>query len=127
MRSGQAAAGIAFSLYVAAVSAAHAATAGGVQAIRGVEAVQAAALNRHDSHAYALLFAPDADVVNVLGRWWKSRAELEAKLGHAFAGVFRQSSLKIESVDVRFLKRDLAIAHVRWSMTGALSPDGWAE
>lgn len=36
-------------------------------AIRGVEARQAEAWNRHDARAYAALFTEDADVVNVVG------------------------------------------------------------
>ena len=96
-------------------------------AIDGVEAAQASCWNWHDAKAYAALFTPDADVVNVLGWHWKGRAQLAERLTPAFAGVFRSSILKIESVDSRFLRPDIAIAHVRWSMTGAQSPDGRTE
>jgi len=95
-----------------------------IAAIQAVEVAQATAWNHHDAKAYATLFSPNADVVNVLGWWWKSRAELEMRLGRAFAGVFRMSTLRIESVDVRFPASDVAVAHVRWTMTGAFSPDG---
>jgi uncharacterized protein (TIGR02246 family) len=94
------------------------------QAIRAVEARQAQAWNAHDIHAYAALFAEDADVINVLGWWWKSRAELETKLGQAHLGPFKASTLRIEDVKVRFPAPDVAVAQVRWSMTGALTPDG---
>jgi uncharacterized protein (TIGR02246 family) len=105
-------------------SAGHAARADDEAAIRAVEAGQATAWNAHDAGAYARLFSDDADVVNVLGWWWKSRAELEQKLGRAFATVFAHSVLRVEDVSLRFLSDDLAVAHVRWSMTGAISPDG---
>jgi uncharacterized protein (TIGR02246 family) len=92
--------------------------------IRALEARQETAWNSHDAHAYAQLFATDADTVNVLGWWWKSRAELEQKLARAFTLVFAHSQLHIEAVTIRFLTDDVAIAHVHWSMSGAESPDG---
>jgi uncharacterized protein (TIGR02246 family) len=100
--------------------------AGDELSIRKLEAAQAACWNRHDAQTYAALFAPDADVVNVLGWHWKGRAQLAERLSRAFAGVFRRSTLKIEDIDSRLLRPDIAIAHVRWSMMGALSPDGRA-
>jgi uncharacterized protein (TIGR02246 family) len=93
-------------------------------AIREIEARQQAAWNAHDARAYAALFSEDADVINVLGWWWRSRAELEQKLGSAFAFVFSRSVLQIEDVSIRLLSPRLAVAHVVWTMTGALSPDG---
>lgn len=93
-------------------------------AIRDVQAQQEAAWNAHDAHAYTQLFADDADLINVLGWWWKGRDEAERKLASAFAFVFAQSTLHVEEVSVRPLADDLALAHVTWSMTGARSPDG---
>lgn len=118
-----AAAGLAL-MPVSAACAAQAAQADDQAAIRAVQAGQEASWNAHDATAYAALFTEDADVVNVLGWWWKSRAELEKKLGFAFKSVFAHSSLHIEGVAIRFLTPDLAVAHVTWSMAGATSPDG---
>lgn len=95
--------------------------------IRKVEAQQAETWNHHDAKAYSALFTEDADVVNVLGWWWKGRPQLESKLTAAYAFVFRESALTIDDVDVKFLKPDIAIAHVRWSMTGAKSATGNAS
>ncbi len=92
--------------------------------IQLLESRQADAWNQHDAKAYASLFTDDADVVNVLGWWWKGRTELEDKLGAAFASVFQASRLTITNVDVRFPTPDVAIAHVRWTMTGAENPTG---
>lgn len=93
-------------------------------AIRALEVRQESAWNDHDAHAYAQLFTSDADTVNVLGWWWKSRSELEQKLDKGFRFVFSRSHLHIEDVAIRFLTPEVAIAHIQWSMTGALSPDG---
>ena len=91
-------------------------------AIRVLEARQAAAWNAHDAHAYADLFTPGGDVVNVVGWWWKGREDIEAKLRAAFAYIFAQSTLTIESADARKLRDDIAIAHVRWNLAGARAP-----
>ncbi len=92
--------------------------------IRALQQQQAAAWNAHDINAYAGLFASDADVINVLGWHWRSRAELQQKLGRAFTSVFARSRMTISHVSVEFLKSDVAVAHVRWTMSGALSPTG---
>ena len=91
-------------------------------AIRAVQERQAEAWNSHDAAAYARLFSEDGDVVNVLGWWWRGRAQIESKLTSAFAFVFHDSRLTITETSVRFLNPTLAIAHVRWTMTGAKTP-----
>ena len=95
--------------------------------VADIEAVQQAqedAWNAHDSARYSALFAPDADIVNVVGWWWKGRAELRDKLALGFDTVFARSRLHIVDVAVRPVSAGLYVAHVRWTMTGATSPDG---
>ena len=95
--------------------------------IRSLQAQQAETWNRHDAAAYARLFTEDGDVVNVVGWWWKGRPEIESKLTAAFAFVFRDSRMAITDTHVRFLSSDIAVAHVRWTMTGAKMPPGMPE
>lgn len=95
--------------------------------IRNLQSRQAEAWNRHDAKAYAALFTEDGDVVNVVGWWWKGRAEIESRLTAAYAFVFRDSALTITDVQVRFLSPEFAVAHVRWTMTGAKTPPGIPE
>ena len=95
-----------------------------IEAIMALQDEQAAAWNRHDAAAYAKLFTEDADVVNVLGWWWKGRPEIERKLSRAFAFVFADSQLVIEAVHVRLLGPNYAVAHVIWQLEGAKSPPG---
>jgi uncharacterized protein (TIGR02246 family) len=108
----------------ASISSTTAAAGSDQAAIEAVEARQAAAWNAHDAAAYADLFTPDGDVVNVIGWWWKGREEIRRKLTDAFASVFKDSRLAIAEVAVRKLSPDIALAHVRWTMTGALAPPG---
>jgi uncharacterized protein (TIGR02246 family) len=110
-------------LLLVASSAANAAPADD-SAIRGLEASQETAWNAHDAHAYAQLFTADATLISALGRQLQSRAEIEARLGDAFASVFAQTRLHIEGVDARSLSDDVALVYVRWSMTGVKGPDG---
>jgi uncharacterized protein (TIGR02246 family) len=88
---------------------------------------QQQAWNQHNAHAYAALFAEDGDVVNVVAWWWKGRAEIESNLTRMFANIFRESTLTFRQVDVRFLTPEIAVAHARWTMTGAHMPPGLPE
>lgn len=92
-------------------------------AIRELEKQQQDAWNQHDAKAYANLFSEDGDCVNVVGWWWKGRTEIEKKLTAAYAFVFRESVLTITDVDVKFPAPEMAIAHVRWTMVGARTPE----
>ena len=111
-------------LLVAAISSTATATGSDLAAIEAVETKQAAAWNAHDAAAYADLFTPDGDAVNVIGWWWKGREEIRLKLTDAFASVFKNSRLTIAQVDARKLSPDIAVAHVQWTLTGALAPPG---
>lgn len=94
------------------------------KAIRDLETKQQEAWNKHDAKAYANLFTDDGDCVNVLGWWWKGRREIEQKLTAAYAFVFKESVLTITDVDVKFVTPEVAVAHVRWTLVGAKTPDG---
>lgn len=106
---------------------AKAAPAGDEALVRKAAVAQADAWNRHDAKAYAALFAEDADVINVVGWWWQGRAQLEAKLTQAYTRMFKNSALTFTDVQVRFLDPQTAIAHARWTMTGATPPPGMPE
>jgi uncharacterized protein (TIGR02246 family) len=92
-----------------------------------------AAWNRHDMAAFGKLFAADADFVNVGGAWWKGRQEIQ--LHHAYShgtipenaapgenpihyGIFKHSTMTFVHTDVRFLRKDVAVAHVNWELRG---------
>ena len=92
--------------------------------IRALAIRQAETWNSHDAKAYTGLFATDADLVNVVGWWWNGREEIERKLTAAYATMFKDSTLTITDVQVRFLTPQLAVAHVRWTMSGAKPPRG---
>lgn len=95
----------------------------------------ATAWNRHDMDAFGKLFAPDAEFVNVGGAFWKGRQEIQIR--HAWShgaipgiapsngtysakyyGIFKDSTMKFNAVDIRFLGKDVALAHVKWQLFG---------
>jgi uncharacterized protein (TIGR02246 family) len=106
---------------------ASAATSDDDASIRQLQTAQADAWNRHDAGAYAALFTEDGDCVNVVGWWWKGRGEIQKQLTAAFAFVFHESQLTITETSVRHLTPGIAVAHVRWTMSGAKTPPGMPE
>jgi len=86
----------------------------------------AEAWNRHDMAAFADLFAPDAEFVNVVGTWWKGKESIRSAHEFAHSSMFKHSRLNILSTEVRFPVEEIAIVRSRWSLEGHLGPDGAA-
>jgi len=91
--------------------------------------------NRHDMRAFGECFTADADFVNVTTQWWKGRTAIQKN--HAFMhgtidasditdvtvpfrthGMFKASTLTFTSIEVRFARPDVGIAHAAWRMSG---------
>lgn len=73
--------------------------------------------NRSDMRSYSALFSPDVDFVNIVGMWWKGHAENERQ--HlALQERFKGTKWTNTETKIRFLKPDVAVAHVLWEMTG---------
>lgn len=104
------------------------------EAVRSVVNAFPDAWNRHDMDAIGALFAEDADFVNVTGTYWKGRESIQ--LNHAFThgavpidsagvtvpkgiyGIFKTSTLHFKQIDVRFLRKDVAVAHIQTELLG---------
>jgi uncharacterized protein (TIGR02246 family) len=84
----------------------------------------AAFWNAHDMHGFAGLFAADAEFVNVVGLWWKGRAQIQAAHEFAHQTMFKGSTLTFAEVAIRFPLPRLALARCRWNLTGHVAPDG---
>jgi len=91
--------------------------------------------NRHDLDAFCKLFAPDANFVNVAGLLWTGRQSIQAHIAYShgaipadspefspgdrrYYGIFKDSTMKFDQVDVRLLRKDVATAHVSWELLG---------
>ncbi len=105
----------------------------GEDGVRGAVNGFAEAWNRHDMNAFGALFAADADFVNVGGRWWRGRQEIQTN--HAYShgaipksshptgipahyGIFKMSTHHFDRIDVRFVRADVAVAHATWTNIG---------
>jgi uncharacterized protein (TIGR02246 family) len=93
------------------------------QITRAIEAFEDG-WNRHDLAAGLAFFTEDADFVNVVGQWWRGRGEIGERLGACHAERFRDSTLQITSVSIRFLRFDVAVVHLTWTLAGDRGPDG---
>lgn len=82
--------------------------------------------NRHDVPAYVAAFAENVDFVNVLGGHLHSRAQLEKELTVLHRGIFRNSELRIQEANVRFLAPNIAVCPLHWEMRGHESLPGHA-
>jgi uncharacterized protein (TIGR02246 family) len=63
--------------------------------VEDLAAAFVAAWNRHDMQSLAALFTEDAHFVNVMGMWWKSRAEIEAAHAATHASIFKNAILMV--------------------------------
>lgn len=86
------------------------------------------------SLALAALFAPDADFVDITANWYKGRHEIQADIAFLFGiaspnnvrvtlppqayGILKGVTYRFDSIDVRFMNKDVAVAHVTWTQLG---------
>jgi uncharacterized protein (TIGR02246 family) len=82
--------------------------------------------NRHDMPALADLFAADAEFVNVVGIWWRGRAEIQAAHELTHSNIFKDSRLRILETQVRLPIKGIALARSRWRLEGHVGPEGCA-
>jgi uncharacterized protein (TIGR02246 family) len=80
--------------------------------------------NQHDMEALAALFSEDADFVNVPGMYWKGRDQIRQEHARLHGLQFKESVLTVRSVTVRFLRPDVALAHIKWGLEGERDSDG---
>jgi len=105
------------------------------EAVRSVVAQFATTWNRHDLQAFGKLFATDANFVNVAGLLWTGRQSIQDHIAYShgaipadspefspgdrrYYGIFKNSTMKFDQIDVRWLRNDVAVAHVSWELLG---------
>ncbi len=98
--------------------------------VNDTEAIKSIALkwqeiwNRHDIKALAALVAEDVDFITVGGVWQKNRQEFEEYHTKIHVMQFKESVWMTNNTTVEFVKKDVAVAHVEWSIKGDKDPDG---
>jgi uncharacterized protein (TIGR02246 family) len=94
------------------------------QAIRQVAKDYETRWNKHDMNAFADLFTDDAEWVNVVGMVWRGKAEI-MKAHRAFHETdFKNRSVYVDDLTVRFIRPDVAVAIAKWKVDGFTAPDG---
>ncbi len=99
-----------------AVTAASNTRAEDEAAIRAIIIRLQDAWNAGDSKAFAAPFAEDADYVVVNGMRIKGRAIIESGHRGIFDTIYKGSLISASPKSVRFIRDDVAIAHVEWNL-----------
>jgi len=82
------------------------------------------AWNEHDMQRAGELLAPDADFVNVGGRWLRGRSEFIDYHVRLHEMQMRNSTWSNLALTVRALSDDVAVAHPEWRIVGDRDLDG---
>ena len=93
-------------------------------AIRGIIAATTEAFSRHDAKGWAQYCTSDAQLVTVRGEFMQGAAQIERGMATIFQTRGRRVTLETRDVSVRFLRPDVALAHVRNELRGLLDPEG---
>jgi len=93
-------------------------------AIRAVIAATTDAFSRHDATAWVTFCTPDAQLVTVRGESMNGVGEIEKGLTTIFQARGRNVTLKTLGVAVRFIRPDVALAHVTNELSGLVTPEG---
>ena len=94
------------------------------QAIRKVIIEMTEGFNRHDARASTRMYTPDADLITVRGERFRGTTEFEKGLASIFATRAREATHRTLNVSVRFVRPDVALAHVTNELSGLIAPDG---
>ena len=85
-------------------------------AVRAIVKSLEDAWNAHDGKAFAAPFAADADYVVVNGAYAKGREAIEGGHTQILTTHYRESRNAAAVKGVRFIRPDVAVAHVEWSL-----------
>ena len=93
-------------------------------AINNVIVEMTEGFNRHDAEAATRMYKADADFVSVRGEMGFGRDAAEKGLRRIFETRAKMATLKTEDVKIRFIRSDVALAHVTNELSGLVAPDG---
>ena len=92
------------------------------EAIRKVIVEMTAGFNSHDAKASTRMYMPDANLVTVRGERFLGTTEFEKGLASIFATRAREATHRTLNVSVRFIRPDVALAHVTNELSGLIGP-----
>lgn len=93
-------------------------------AIKRVISEMTDGFNRHDAEAATRMYTEDADFVSVRGEVAKGRGEIKKGLAAILSTRARNAVLETRGVAIRFIRPDVALAHVTNELSGLVNADG---
>lgn len=93
------------------------------RAVRELVLESARRFNAHDADAWLELFAPDAQLVNVMGRRWDLPADREA-VRTVFRTGLREAVMETREIELYFVRDDVALAQVTMLVGPFVDADG---
>jgi uncharacterized protein (TIGR02246 family) len=114
-------------LFVAAALPANAQSKEDEEAVRKLPQAFCDAWAKHDGHELAKIMADDVDFVTVGATWIHGKPDFEKYHVRLLSGRFKESSITLLQVEVRFLRSDMAVVHWSWRIAGDKNPDGTAR
>jgi uncharacterized protein (TIGR02246 family) len=92
--------------------------------IRTIGAQIQSAWNKADAKELADLFLTDGDYVSSTGRTARGRDELQKAFAAQWTGIYKGTKLSHTLTNVRFVRKDVAIADGAFEITGMRDPSG---
>jgi len=80
--------------------------------------------NKHDFSDMKNYIAEDCDFVNIVGMHWKGRENIQYAHQTFHDQAFKETPMEKRAVTIRFIKPDVAIAHLLWHIGVYNPPDG---
>jgi uncharacterized protein (TIGR02246 family) len=80
--------------------------------------------NKHDMSTFGNLFTDDAEWVNVVGHVWRGKADIKKAHQVVHETNFKNRNMKFDNMTVRFIRPDVAVSIVKWTLDGFEAPDG---
>ena len=74
--------------------------------------------NDGDAEGIGALFTEDADFVNVVGFWWRSRKAIRKAHDYGFRRIFQNARVEITELAVRELTPDIHVVHTVSTLDG---------
>ena len=92
--------------------------------IRAIGAQIQSAWNKADSKEMADLFLTDGDYVSSTGRTARGRDELQKAFAAQWSGIYKGTKLSHTLTNIRFVRKDVAIADGAFEIAGMRDPSG---
>ena len=79
--------------------------------------------NNHNVDSLGTMLKEDVDFVNLAGVWLKGKEATVKLLRQVHQTTFKSSIWTTDSMEIRYVKPDLAILHIGWGISGDVDPD----